>query len=125
MNITKKNKIQPKIIKLDKFRQNVQQNVYRNQQNIPYNCQNEFITFKDESVKDNNRKENNNEVKVIQTDMKKLSSELCKIEKEKDTNFYLVRSKSISYIDSTNNKTKTPIKNTKQINNNQNFYYKI
>ena len=71
MNITKKNKIQPKIIKLDKFRQNVQQNVYRNQQNIPYNCQNEFITFKDESVKDNNRKENNNEVKVIQTDMKK------------------------------------------------------
>ena len=124
MNITKKNKIQPKIIKLDKFRQNVQQNVYRNQQNIPYNCQNEFITFKDESVKDNNRKENNNEVKVIQTDMKKLSSELCKIEKEKDTNFYLVRSKSISYIDSTNNKTKTPIKNTKQINNNQNFYYK-
>ena len=121
MNITKKNKIQPKIIKLDKYRQSGQQKVYRNQQNIPYNCQNEFITFKDESVKDNNR---NNEVKVIPTDMKKLHCELCKIEKEKDTNFYLVRSKSISYIDSTDNKRKDSNNNNKQIKNNQNFYYK-
>ena len=43
------------IIKLDKFRHNVHQNMNRNQQNIIYNCKNELITFKDESVKDNNK----------------------------------------------------------------------
>lgn len=123
MNITKRSQVQPKIIKLDKFRHNVHQNMNRNQQNIIYNCKNELITFKDESVKDNNKNDNSNEIKIIPTDMKKLNCELCKMEKEKDTNFYLVRSKSISYVDSNNNKSK--ISNTRKISqNNQNFYYK-
>lgn len=128
MNITKKHEDQPKIIKLDKFKQHLPSYYYRNRPVNIHQNENEFFTFKDESIQCNNPVSINNEKEKntarthnIPDETEKINCELCDYERENNKQYCLVKSKSISYID-TSLAQKKPKVNPQNTNNN--FYYK-
>lgn len=128
MNITKKHEEQPKIIKLDKFKQHLPSYYYRNRPVNIHQNENDFFTFKDESIQCNNPVSVNNEKEKntsrthnIPDETQKINCELCDYEKENNKQYCLVKSKSISYLDTSiiQKQPKVDLQNT-----NTNFYYK-